>query len=165
MKQSVKLKLRAGAGDLLSVLGIEPTEEQQQAIETAKAQQARERACVRRWVIEHSELLNARMRAYREANREKVNALARARYDPEKQALRWKKYYPIRKAKRQANAEEVNAYERARYAKNSEKKLAACRAYREAHREEINARRRAAKAMRRAAQRAAEEAQKPQGDV
>lgn len=152
MKQGVKLKLRASAGDLLSALGIEPTEEQRKAIETAQEQQARQRACIRRWAIEHCELINMRARAYRAANRAKVNALARARYDPEKQALRWKKYYPIRKAVRQANAEEYNAYERARYANNPEKKLAACRAYREAHREEINARRRAAYAAKKAAQ-------------
>lgn len=157
LNESTRRKLRLNAKELFEALGIEITEEQKEVVATTQEQRTKQKAAIKRWAIAHREYLNKKMRVYRAANREKVNARARELYDPKKAKIRYQRYYPIRKARRQADPEnEVNAYERARYAKNPEKKLAACRAYREAHREEINARARAAYAARKAAEKAQE---------
>lgn len=144
LDSDTKKRLLINANELFGALGVELSEEQRLAAETAEESHARHRAQVLAWVKEHRELCNERMRAYRAANREKVNARARELYDPEKAKARCKRYYyQTRKARRQENKEAYNAYERARYQKKREQKLAACKAYRDAHRDEINARRRA----------------------
>ncbi len=109
----------------------------------------------REYLKAHPEINRNQMRKWRAIpeNREKQNARRRELYNPEKSAARYRKfYYEKRKPQRQANREKVNAESRKYYAANREKKLAACRAYREVHRDEINARRRAREARKRAEQ-------------
>lgn len=113
------------------------------------------RAYFRDYIKRNPEKHKQRVNKWRTANREKVNARRRELYDPEKNSERYRKYYyEKRKPQRQADPEAHNAYERERYKKNREKKLAACKAYREAHKDEINARRRAREAEKRLAQQA-----------
>ncbi len=108
------------------------------------------RAYFRDYVKRNPEKFRLNGKKWREANREKVNARARELYNPEKAAARYRKYYyEKRKPQRQANREKVNAENRKWYELNKEKKLAACKAYRDAHKDEINARRRARDAAKR----------------
>ncbi|MCM1441050.1 MAG: hypothetical protein NC131_17890 [Roseburia sp.] len=110
------------------------------------------RAYFRDYIKRNPEKHRLNVNKWRAANREKVNARARELYDTEKQSERYRNYYyEKRKPQRQANPEKVNAENRKWYALNREKKLAACKAYREAHKDEINARRRAREAAKRLA--------------
>lgn len=110
------------------------------------------RAYFRNYIKRNPEKHRLNVNKWRSANREKVNARRRELYNPEKEAERYRNYYyEKRKPQRQANPEKVNAENRKWYALNREKKLAACKAYREAHKDEINARRRAREAAKRLA--------------
>lgn len=146
LKASIKNQLLLNASGLIAELGIEISDEQQEAVNDAEMKRKKHLAYLIAWEKEHRELCTLYVKKYREANRQKLNRIARVRYanNRNKERARCKEYYyKTRKAARQANKEEINAYERARYQKNREKKIAACKAYRDAHREEINARRRA----------------------
>lgn len=77
------------------------------ASKEARAQYAKE------YAEKHKEAIAAKNKAYKEANRERTNALARARYDPEKQSVKGKAY-------REKYREELNAKAKTKYAENKE---------------------------------------------
>ena len=98
-------------------------------------------------VYKTSEVVRARNKAYREANKEKIRAKDKARYEANREKIRAKdkayheanreKIIARKKAWYQANKEAQKERRKARYQANKESEQAQNKAYREANKEKI----------------------------